>query len=276
MLVRACQCVNAESYHMQLFHSKLCPSTFTRPSTVFTFAVLDDFLRDNIECGTSGRNYYNKLHQITSSVFPHLVADRYQELLQVAQQWWVLKLLKWSGFQDKTHCSTKGDLVLFCVACPQLGINVSPAADLDHWKYTRTLVMDGNFKAEHMHKRCPDNQVWLMDGHKYLKATPHIMEKSTCNNHKAISQASLNMDYSLANALGYNMTRIKHVIPPTLTIVPGISAWHVHGHRKECYARYSPLFIKGSGWVDELLDFQMNDSNFMKMIQMSRYLNGGH
>ncbi|KAI5983742.1 hypothetical protein EDC04DRAFT_2547999, partial [Pisolithus marmoratus] len=63
-----CQCLNAESYHMQLFNSKLCPSTFTRPSTVFTFAVLDDFLRDNVECGTSGRNYYNKLHQMTSSV----------------------------------------------------------------------------------------------------------------------------------------------------------------------------------------------------------------
>ncbi|KAI6042152.1 hypothetical protein EDC04DRAFT_2523337, partial [Pisolithus marmoratus] len=84
-------------------------------------------------------------------------------------------------------------------------------------------------------------------------------------------------------------------IPPTLTIVAGISTWHIHSHRKECYARYSPLFIKGSGWVDgeiietlwstlnivsasthsmtaphrqELLDFQMNDSNFMKMIQM--------
>ncbi|KAI6032484.1 hypothetical protein EDC04DRAFT_2571944 [Pisolithus marmoratus] len=210
MLVQACQCVNAESYHMQLFHSKLCPSTFTRPSTMFTFAVLDDFLRDNVECGTSGRNYYNKLHRMTSSVFPHLVADRYWELLQAAQQWWVLKLLKWSGFHDKTHWSTEGDLALFCMACPQPGINVSPYANkrnpirltFQSWKYTRTLVMDGNFKAEHMHERCPNNQVWLMDGHgfmvtnpqyqEYLKATPHIMEKSTCNNHKAISQASMN------------------------------------------------------------------------------------
>ncbi|KAI6024533.1 hypothetical protein EDC04DRAFT_2869369 [Pisolithus marmoratus] len=210
MLVQACQCVNAESYHMQLFCSKLCPSTFTRPSTMFTFAVLDDFLRDNVECGTSGRNYYNKLHWMTSSVFPHLVADRYQELLQVAQQWQVLKLLKWSGFHDKTHWLTEGDLALFCVACPQPGINVSPAADLDHWKYTRTLVMDGNFKAEHMHERHPDDQVWLMDGRsfmvanpryqEYLKATPHIMEKSTCNNHKAISQAS--MSWGKLNSTG--------------------------------------------------------------------------
>ncbi|KAI5980780.1 hypothetical protein EDC04DRAFT_2617987 [Pisolithus marmoratus] len=245
----------------------LCPSTFTRPSTMFTFAVLDDFLRDNVECGTSGRNYYNKLCQMTSTEPEHICdQDRYQELLQVAQQWQVLKLLKWSGFHDKTHWLTEGDLALFCVACPQPGINVSPAADLDHWKYTRTLVMDGNFKAEHMHERHPDDQ------------------KSTCNNHKAISQAS--MSWGKLNSTG---------IPPALTIVAGISAWHVHSHRKECYARYSLLFIKGSGWVDgeiiktlwstlnivsasthgmtaphqqELLDFQMNDSNFMKMIQM--------
>ncbi|KIO00639.1 hypothetical protein M404DRAFT_152145, partial [Pisolithus tinctorius Marx 270] len=84
-------------------------------------------------------------------------------------------------------------------------------------------------------------------------------------------------------------------IPSSLQIIPGISIWHVHGHKKECYAWYAPLYIKGARWVDgeiiemlwsilnmastsahgmtsphrqELLDFQMNDSNFMKMIQI--------
>ncbi|KAI6026219.1 hypothetical protein BKA83DRAFT_4585299 [Pisolithus microcarpus] len=131
----------------------------------------------------------------------------------------------------------------------------------------------------------------------------------------------LNMDYSLAHALSYNMTGINNVlcfydincaymknlrrrvdssdvlqIPPSMKITAGIGMWHVHGHKKECYTRYLPLFIKGSGWVDgeiietlwstlnivsastrgmtsphrqELLDFQMNDSNFMKMIRMA-------
>ncbi|KAI6167873.1 hypothetical protein EDD17DRAFT_1467315, partial [Pisolithus thermaeus] len=361
-----CQCVNAESYHKQLLHAKLYPSTFDKPSTVFTFLVLDDFLRDNVECGTSGMNYYSKLRRVTSSVFPHLVPDRYRELLRVARQWRLLKLLKWSGYQGNSNHSTKGDLALFCAACPQPGINLSPQDNLDDWRYTRTVVMDGNFKAEHMHERRPHDQVWLMDGRgfmvtnprywQYIAATPHIMEKSTCNNHKAISQASashgklnstgvgatacarhgcfyphsvvdfqkgerqLNMDYSLCNALSYNMNGIRNVIcfydinctymknlqrrvdnstfleiAPSLRIVAGIGMWHVHGHKKECYARYSPLFIRGSGWVDgeiietlwstlnivsastrgmtsphrqELLDFQMNDSNFMKMIRM--------
>ena len=87
-------------------------------------------------------------------------------------------------------------------------------------------------------------------------------------------------------------------IRPEVEIIPGIGIWHVHGHRAECYSRYAPLFISGVGWIDgevletlwsllnivsgstrgmtsshrqELLDFQMNDSNFMKMIRMSQW-----
>ena len=83
---------------------------------------------------------------------------------------------------------------------------------------------------------------------------------------------------------------------PEETITPGVRIWYMHGYRPECYARYALLFILGVGWVDgevletlwsllntvsgltwsmtsshrqELLDFQMNDSNFMKMIRMS-------
>ncbi|KAI6011836.1 hypothetical protein EDC04DRAFT_2609704 [Pisolithus marmoratus] len=353
MLSQPCQCMNAESYHKQLLCTKLYPSTFEKPSTVFTFLVLDDFLRDNVECGTSGMNYYSKLHWVTSSVFPHLVADQYQELLQVAWKWCLLKLLKWSGYQDNTNGSTKGDLALFCVACPQPGINLSATANLDDWRYTRTVVMDGNFKVEHMHEQRPDDQVWLMDGcgfmvtnlryQEYIEATPHIMEKLACNNLKVISQASashgklnstgvgatacawhgcfylhsvvdfqkgerqLNMDYSLCNALSYNMNGIKNVIcfyDINCTYMTNLRRWVDNTKFLEIapslrIVAYSPLFIKGSGWVDgeiietlwstlniaaasthgmtlphrqELLDFQMNDSNFMKMICMSSSL----
>lgn len=44
-----------------------------RTKTVFTFGVLDDFVRDNLECGTSALNYYSKLRRVTSNAFPHLV-----------------------------------------------------------------------------------------------------------------------------------------------------------------------------------------------------------
>ncbi|KAF9228528.1 hypothetical protein BS17DRAFT_851719 [Gyrodon lividus] len=83
--------------------------------------------------------------------------------------------------------------------------------------------------------------------------------------------------------------------PKDLEIVPGIGIWHMHVHQPQCFFRYAPLYIEGAGWIDgevietlwsilnivseftrrmssphrqELLDFQMNDSNFMKMICM--------
>ncbi|KAI6150350.1 hypothetical protein BKA82DRAFT_4328481 [Pisolithus tinctorius] len=266
IVVNWCGCETAETRYILLLRAKLFPSTFKKPSTAFTFAILDDFLRDNLECGTSGMNYYSKLLQITSSVFPHLIPDRYHELLWVVQKWQYLKLLKWNGFCGTTRSAEKGGLALFCAACPQPGINVDTNEDLDHWQFTCTVVMDGNFKKS-------KDQVWLMDGlgymvtnphyMDYLKATPHIMEKSTCNNHRAIRIKQVVCFYDIN--CSYMMNLWKHVgqselidIPSSLWIIPGIGIWHVHGHKKECYAWYALLFIKGARW--------MNDSNFMKMI----------
>lgn len=87
-------------------------------------------------------------------------------------------------------------------------------------------------------------------------------------------------------------------LPEGLQIRPGIGLWHVHGHQTECFARYAPNFIPAAGRVDgeimetlwsslnvvspsargmatphrqELLDFQMNDSNFLKMVRMHKW-----
>ncbi|KAI6142397.1 hypothetical protein BKA82DRAFT_3934750, partial [Pisolithus tinctorius] len=85
----------------------------------------------------------------------------------------------------------------------------------------------------------------------------------------------LNMDYSLVNALSYNMAGLNHVlcfhdincsymtnlctqvgnstfidIPNSMQIMPGIGIWHVHSHKQECYAHHAPLFMQGAGWVD--------------------------
>ncbi|KAI6142396.1 hypothetical protein BKA82DRAFT_3924744, partial [Pisolithus tinctorius] len=122
------------------------------------FAVLDDFVRDNLECGMSRMNYYSKWQQMTLGVFPHLVPVSH-----------------WATMVDSRPSEAapkQGDLGLFCATCLQPGINVDLTEDLDHWRYTHMLVMDGNFKAEHMHNRCPADQVWLMDGHRYMVTDP--------------------------------------------------------------------------------------------------------
>ncbi|KIK72083.1 hypothetical protein PAXRUDRAFT_181330, partial [Paxillus rubicundulus Ve08.2h10] len=114
--------------------------------------------------------------------------DCYRELLRVSHQWRLLKLLKWAGFGHRQDSQKPGSLVLSCPTCPQPGINVYPDAtnDLSNWKYNWMLIMDGNFKAEHLYDRQTDRQVWLMDGlgfmvsqspyHEYLAATNHSLE----------------------------------------------------------------------------------------------------
>ena len=42
--------------------------------------------------------------------------------------------------------------------------------DVHHnsWKFARTIVMDGNFKAEHMKPKNAEAEIWLMDGKGYM------------------------------------------------------------------------------------------------------------
>ncbi|KAG1887748.1 hypothetical protein F4604DRAFT_1674916 [Suillus subluteus] len=163
-------------------------ANFATVATAFTFAVLDDFLLDNLECGTSAMNYYSKLRQITSSVFPHLVPDQYRELVRVGRQWRQVKQLKWHGFSHE-----------------------------------KSLVMDGNFKAEHLYLANPTDEVALTNGLGFM--AQDIVQRLDCNNHLAInqenaschkleatgigSQRQMNMDYALCQALGYNTNGIN-------------------------------------------------------------------
>ncbi|KAG1901809.1 uncharacterized protein F5891DRAFT_1221428 [Suillus fuscotomentosus] len=162
--VRCCECPNAMSPDIQMFRHRFFPASFNRPKTV---------------------------------MFPHLVPDRYRELMRVARQWRQLKTMKWHGFSHRSDNLSTGELALFCPACPQPGINVL----LDpSWKYTRSFVMDGNFKAEHLHPIKPFNEVWLSDGlgfmvgkdryKMHLAEAADTVEKSSCNNHRAVNQAN--------------------------------------------------------------------------------------
>ncbi|KAG1837265.1 hypothetical protein F4604DRAFT_1692376 [Suillus subluteus] len=315
--IRCCDCPNALSPDIQMFRHGFFPASFNRLKTAFTFRVLDDFLLDNLECGTSAMNYYSKLRRMTSSMFPHLVPDRYRELMRVARQWRQLKTMKWHGFGHRSDIPSTGELALFCPACPQPGINVLVAGDesLDDddknspsWKYTRSFVMDGNFKAEHLHPIKPFDEVWLSDGLGFMVG----------------KNRQMNMDYALCEAARHNMEGISRAVTfydincqynkhfrarvdasrflemtQDLTIIPGIGLWHVHGHQDSCYVRYTSNFIDGIGRIDgeimetlwaclnlispaargmssphrqECLDYQMNDSNFCKMIRMKRTL----
>ncbi|KAG2132124.1 uncharacterized protein EDB93DRAFT_1107960 [Suillus bovinus] len=68
------------------------------------------------------------------------------------------------------------------------------------WKYTRSFVTDSNFEAEHLHPIKPFDEVWLADGlgfivgkdryKAHLAEAADTLEKSSCNNHRAVNQAN--------------------------------------------------------------------------------------
>ena len=75
-----CQCVSKQNIKVepwaQLFESGLFPASTKRPGTVFTFALLDHFDLDNMECQTSAMCFMSKLARLTNGLFPDEVPVR--------------------------------------------------------------------------------------------------------------------------------------------------------------------------------------------------------
>lgn len=61
-----------------------------------------------------------------STIAYHSYQNRYRELLRASRQWRVLLLKKRFGYgHTKDKVPGKGDLALFCPACPQPGVNLA-------------------------------------------------------------------------------------------------------------------------------------------------------
>ena len=142
-----CICPNSVVKHEQLFNVGLFPSSFKQIETAFTFAVLDDFLADNLECKTTAQQYYSKLQSITNRMFPdsvpvschlfqmwssctyNLTQNLYKQLLRASRQWRDIQSRMQSGLGHAGGPSADGTMAVFCPACPQPGINLP-----DDWK----------------------------------------------------------------------------------------------------------------------------------------------
>lgn len=150
--VRWCQCANSAGYGQKrvqlLLRAKLYPASFHDPKTVFTFEVLDHFRIDALECKTAAMNFMNKIKRMTREAFPDEVPvswktyevtsadckiviasfqDRYRELLRVSRQWRDIHNRMRSGvLHDRIDRPSNGEMAIFCPACPQIGINVTP------------------------------------------------------------------------------------------------------------------------------------------------------
>ena len=68
-----CCCPNAPDQVIQLFQHRLFPASTSKPSTAFTFGVLEYFHIDAVECKTSALNFSTKLQRLTDFSNPQSV-----------------------------------------------------------------------------------------------------------------------------------------------------------------------------------------------------------
>jgi hypothetical protein len=97
------------------------------------------------------------------------------------------------------------------------------------WLYTRSIVIDGNFSADHLKMRRPENDVALSPGGRYMveptryqahlekaidhrevsniwshpsSSKPDSVQKSTCSDHKAVNRVNLTQGHLQATGIG--------------------------------------------------------------------------
>jgi len=119
-----CGCDDIDDQDLQFLDLLCFPASFKEPRTLFTFRCLDDFRLSNLECKTSAYQYFQRLRRLTNPAFPNSVPNRYAELRRISRQWRNLKLRKWFGFGHRTGPPGRGEMSLFCTACPQSGVNL--------------------------------------------------------------------------------------------------------------------------------------------------------
>ncbi|KAJ7018777.1 hypothetical protein C8F04DRAFT_976706 [Mycena alexandri] len=206
--IRWCRCAdehgNVVHPDLQLLDACIYPATSDRPTTAFTFNVLDEFMVDALECKTAAFTFVAKLRRLTNPLFPSSTPDIYPALMRCSRQYRNLKNIIRAGLaHDIDRVRTPGDLGLFCVTCPQVGKNVSAAevvASKNPYLYRPQVVTDGNFKLDNLKMRNPGDDVRLSDGEmffvgsvrydEHVRTTPEKKQRSSCNNHRAVNETN--------------------------------------------------------------------------------------
>jgi len=126
-----CACPeHLQDRELHLLDQHLYPSSYDQIKTVFTFSCLDDHRYNYLECKTSNYQYHNKLRRWTCPKYPEAAPNRYKELCRVGRQWRNLKYRKWFWMLHNLN-GKRGEMALFCAACPQDGVNLPAGWELE-------------------------------------------------------------------------------------------------------------------------------------------------
>ena len=109
-----CRCANTPKPYVQLLRAKLFPASFTRPSTAFTFEVLDHFRIDALECKTAAMNFISKIVRISNEAFPASVPVRiriFHAIILLFSEIYRTGIVNFSEFRESGE--------IFTIACVQ-------------------------------------------------------------------------------------------------------------------------------------------------------------
>ncbi|KZV59865.1 hypothetical protein PENSPDRAFT_719810 [Peniophora sp. CONT] len=185
--MRFCVCINAGDRVAQLMKAGFFPATVREPSTVFSFDVMKDFHMHHLESKKAAYDYIGAIVRLTDNVFTADVQSPYEAFHRAAQVWSVLTARKRTGEglgigQFMAH-RPRGNLRVFCSACPQPGFVQLPGSDRvpHHLRHINQMgwTLDGNHhlnKYEKARRSDPDS-VSLWNGSGYIPHDPTYRAK---------------------------------------------------------------------------------------------------
>jgi hypothetical protein len=128
----SCSCEGHDQLPNDLLAARLLPASFERIRTIFSAELLDYFRLSNLELKATSYQFYHLLQRLTNPMDPSAVVNLYREFRRMSRIWRWMKRLKWAGFSNNNKSASevvRGQLSVFCPACPQPGINIP-----DNWK----------------------------------------------------------------------------------------------------------------------------------------------
>ncbi|KAL0955398.1 hypothetical protein HGRIS_001645 [Hohenbuehelia grisea] len=222
-----CGCPLAPSYQIQLLRHRLFPATVMNPKTAATFRLLDFAQMLSVEGKVSVFECYRSLVRLTDNTGLNTPKDQYPALLRMLRQFRHILMLKRSGkghHPDGASSAKPGELAVWCPACPHPFKNLPESwcdAPTDkQWLYQLFVGIDANFRLKRKNVSNEDKDPSLTDGSGYFVETkPYmdhirthkpIVQRSTCQAHKAITQAETRNSTGLAATGAGTIDCIRH------------------------------------------------------------------
>ncbi|KAK7455803.1 hypothetical protein VKT23_010835 [Stygiomarasmius scandens] len=216
--VKACQCDKEQGFYRQLLRAQLYPASHKMPRTVASFRLLQHFQLLSFVSKVSIREYCTALERFSNNISVLGIKDRYRELLRMAREWRLLKVLKRHGRgHDPTgyRGTGEGECAVLCAACLIPGVNLPDdwreTPPEKSWLYRLFLSMDANFRCCRLRVSSEAADPGLGDGFQYfapVKKFQDFLSKygtevnqdiNTCHNHSTLRLASMRRDPGLAS-----------------------------------------------------------------------------